>query len=99
MPRKNVHATVLGGRGGKVRSAKKARAVRANGRLGGRQPKFQVGDAARANDQAPSDYRDRRGLVTELGPGTSEYRVEFEDGRQPTTGYLVSAWLDRVADG
>ena len=26
--------------------------------------------------------------MTELGPGKSEYRVEFEDGRQPTTGYL-----------
>jgi hypothetical protein len=90
---------VLGGRGGEVRSAKTSRAVRASRRVGERRSKFQVGDATRANEQAPRDYRDRRGLVTELGPNTSEYRVEFDDGRQPTTGYLVSAWLDRVADG
>ena len=56
---------------------------------------FRVGDVALANDSAPSDFRGRRGIVTEIGPGDVEYRVEFEDGRQPTTGYLSSAFLDR----
>lgn len=59
----------------------------------GRKPKFQLGDRVRANDQAPGDYRERRGLITELGPGMSEYRVEFDDGQQPTTGYLMASWL------
>jgi len=79
---------------GRIKSSAK-RAARINAQLGGRKPKFQVGDRARANDQAPKDYAGREGIVTELGPGKSEYRVEFEDGRTPTTGYLMSWWLDR----
>lgn len=62
----------------------------------GRRPKFVVGDAARANSKSPADYLGRSGLVTEIGTGKSEYRAEFEDGRQPTTGHLMSWWLDRV---
>ena len=58
--------------------------------------KFELGDRVRANDKAPGDYRERVGHVSELGPGQSEYRVEFDDGEQPTTGYLQSAWLERV---
>jgi hypothetical protein len=58
---------------------------------------FSVGDQVLVNDHAPGDYRGRAGIVTELGPGTSEFRIEFEDGRQPTTGYLRSGWLDRVS--
>jgi hypothetical protein len=61
-----------------------------------RPAQFTVGDPVAVNDQAPQDYRRRVGVVTEVGPGTSECRVEFEDGRQPTTGYLASAWLARV---
>jgi hypothetical protein len=56
--------------------------------------KFAVGDAALANQKAPTDYRGRTGIITEMGPGKSEYRVEFEDGERPTTGYLISQWLD-----
>jgi hypothetical protein len=62
-----------------------------------RNSKFAVGQYARANADAPDDYRGRTGLITESGPGESEYRVEFEDGLQPTTGYLRSWWLDPVA--
>jgi hypothetical protein len=68
-----------------ARTARPARARRA---------RFGLGDAVRASDDAPRDYAGRRGLVTELGPGTSEYRVEFEDGRRPTTGYLLARCLE-----
>ena len=61
---------------------------------GGGQPTFRIGDGARANDRAPRDYVGRIGMITEFGPGESEFRVEFEDGRQPTTGYLRSGWLE-----
>ena len=53
-----------------------------------------IGSRVRANDQASPDYKGREGFVTELGPGKSEYRVEFDDGRKPTTGYLMAGWLD-----
>ena len=56
--------------------------------------KFAIGDRVRANAQAPRDYRRRDGTVTEIGPGESEFRVEFEDGRRPTTGYLVASVLE-----
>jgi len=58
-------------------------------------PEFSVGDPVLVNDHAPGDYRRRTGIITEVGPGT-EFRIEFEDGRQPTTGYLISEWLNRV---
>jgi hypothetical protein len=57
--------------------------------------KFQVGDRVHVNSKAPADYVDRVGTVTELGPGESEYRVEFEDGQMPTTAYLAGTCLDR----
>jgi hypothetical protein len=59
----------------------------------GRTRKFELGDRVRVNDAGPEDYRDRIGSVTEIGPGESEYRVEFEDDRRPTTGYLFSSCL------
>ena len=55
--------------------------------------KFEAGDRVVMNGKAPTDYRGREGFVTELGPGRSEYRVEFDDGRRPTTGYMLSSWL------
>ena len=54
------------------------------------------GDRVRANDRAPHEYRGRDGTITEIGPGEPEFRVEFDDGRQPTTGYLMSSWLDKA---
>jgi hypothetical protein len=57
--------------------------------------KFQVGDRVHINSKAPGDYVNRIGTVTELGPGESEYRVEFEDGQMPTTAYLAGTCLDR----
>ena len=57
--------------------------------------KLQVGDRVRVNSKAPADYTNRVGTVTELGPGESEYRVEFEDGQMPTTAYLATKFLDR----
>jgi hypothetical protein len=46
-----------------------------------------------ANGRAPGNYRGRRGLITEIGD-VGECRVEFDDGLQPTTGYLKAVWLD-----
>jgi len=54
---------------------------------------FEVGDRIRVVDSGPADYRGRIGTVTEVGPGESEYRVEFEDDRRPTTGYLDASYL------
>ena len=56
-------------------------------------PRLQVGDLVMANGRAPGNYRGRRGLITEIGDAT-ECRVEFDDGLQPTTGYLKAVWLD-----
>jgi hypothetical protein len=96
MAKKNPHAVALGRKGGRARTPAKLAAARHAAQFAGRKPKFQVGDRARANDQAPVDYRRREGFVTETGPGKSEYRVEFDDSVQPTTGYLMSWWLERV---
>jgi hypothetical protein len=93
--RPNPHAVALGREGGKSRSPAKLAAIKTNAQKAGRKPKFGIGDNARVNDNGPSDYRHRLGFVTELGPGKNEYRVEFEDGKTPTTGYLMSWWLDR----
>jgi hypothetical protein len=57
-------------------------------------PAFRIGDTARANLFAPADFQGRRGFITEVGPGASEYRVEFEDNLTPTTGYLMAWWLE-----
>jgi hypothetical protein len=56
---------------------------------------FAVGDAVRASSNAPREFKGRIGVVTEIGPGDGEYRVEFEDGERPTTGYFPIAWLTR----
>jgi hypothetical protein len=55
--------------------------------------KFVIGDRVCANGKAPTEYRERVGFVTEIGPGDNEYRVEFDDGTAPTTGYLLMSWL------
>ena len=54
-----------------------------------------VGDVVQVSAAAPIAYKGRTGIVTEIGPGDDEYRVEFEDGERPTTGYLVATWLTR----
>ena len=74
-----------------------ATAPRANGSAGGRPAELSVGDQVLVNDHASGDYRRRVGIITEVGPGTSEFRIEFEDGRRPTTGYLIAGWLDRMS--
>ena len=53
--------------------------------------KLAVGDRCIANEKAPSDYRLRRGTITELGAGGSMYGVRFDgaDGVE----YLYSWWL------
>ena len=71
----------------------KTTALRENG-AAGRKLSFALGDRVRANGQAPSDYRHRVGFITEIGRSDAEYRVEFDDGLQPTTGYLVARWLE-----
>jgi len=57
-------------------------------------PHFKIGDQVMANGKAPGGYRDRRGHITEMSADGAECRVEFEDGLQPTTGYLLARWLD-----
>ena len=56
-------------------------------------PRFGEGDLVIANNQAPTEYRGRRGVITEVTVGGTEFRVEFEDGVRPTTGYMKSEWL------
>ena len=56
---------------------------------------YAVGDVVRVSPVAPVEYKGRTGIVTEIGPGDGEYRIEFEDGDRPTTGYLIAAWLIR----
>ena len=58
-------------------------------------PSYTVGDMVLVSSVAPPDYRGRTGIVTEVGPGDGEYRIEFEDGDRPTTAYLSAAWLIR----
>jgi hypothetical protein len=58
-------------------------------------PSFAVGDIVRVSPAAPLEYKGRTAIVTEIGPGDGEYRIEFEDGNRPTTGYLKAAWLIR----
>jgi hypothetical protein len=55
-----------------------------------------LGDHVVVNDRAPRNFRGRDGFITEVDPGKPEYRVEFDDGRQPTTGYLMAPWLEPV---
>ena len=93
---KNPHAVALGRKGGRARTPAKLAAARHAAQFAGRKPKFQIGDRARANDHAPANYRRREGLITETGAKKSEYRVEFDDAFQPTTGHLMSWWLERV---
>ena len=55
--------------------------------------KFSLGDRVRVNQNAPAEYRARIGIITEIGPEETEYRIELEDGHLPTTGYLASTCL------
>lgn len=95
MARKNPHAVELGRRGGRVRSAAKARAARSNAQRAGRKPKFQIGDRVMANEKAPMDYRGRLGTITQIGPGKSEYGVTFE--HKP--GFMMSWWIEPLNRG
>lgn len=56
-------------------------------------PRLNEGDLVVANPQAPADYRGRRGVISEVTVGGTEFRVEFDDGVRPTTGYLRAEWL------
>jgi hypothetical protein len=98
MTRKNPHAVALGRRGGSVVTPKKIAAIRQNGLKGGRKPKFRIGDRVRGNEHAPNEYRDRVGVIVEVGPGKSEYGVAYADKPpdQPH-GYLMSWWLDAAS--
>jgi len=54
-----------------------------------------IGDIVETSADAPAEYRHRVGFITEAGPGNDEYRVEFEDGKTPTTGYLNAKSLKK----
>ena len=56
---------------------------------------FAVGDVVRVSQAAPPAYKGRAGIITEIGPGDGEYRIEFEDGERPTTGYLPAVLIAR----
>lgn len=56
--------------------------------------RFAIGDDVKTRSAAPSGYRNRHGVITEIGAGGTEYRVEFEDGLRPTTAYLLATWLE-----
>ena len=70
-------------------ATKKNAPAKSRGSAESRSRKFQLGERVCANADAAGEYRARCGFVTELGPGRSEYRVEFDDGQRPTTGYLL----------
>jgi hypothetical protein len=89
------YLAAIGRKGGRVSSPAKAKASRRNARKGGRPMKFKVGDQVNVNDKAPSDYAGRTGTIGGVGPGRSEYRVEFTDGGH-AYGYLMSWWLDQA---
>lgn len=92
MAKKNPAAVALG----RIKSPAKTRAARMVGKkFGGRKPKFVIGDRARANDQAPGDYRGRVGTIDEIGPGKSEFGLAYSDGETPDHAHLMSWWLDR----
>jgi hypothetical protein len=64
-----------------------------------RTTQLDVGATVRVSAAGPAEYKGRTGIITEVGPGDAEYRIEFEDGALPTTGYLTGAWLTRQARG
>jgi hypothetical protein len=70
------------------------RPSRSSEHAGPAQPRLQVGDVVMANGKAPTNYRARLGVITEISNDGAECRVEFEDGIQPTTGHLKAMWLD-----
>jgi hypothetical protein len=92
VPKKNRAASARDA----IVTSTKRRVGPTNGKHDDSRAKFKIGDVARVNDRAPGDYAERLGIVTEVGPGGSEYRVEFEDSRRPTTRYLKSWWLDKA---
>jgi hypothetical protein len=55
--------------------------------------RFKEGAEIVANEQAPPEYRGRHGIISEVTVGGTEFRVEFDDGLRPTTGYLKSEWV------
>ncbi len=59
------------------------------------QQRFHIGDQVIVKEKALLEHRARRGLITEISSDGMECRVEFEDGRQPTTAYVLSKWLER----
>jgi hypothetical protein len=73
---------------------RRVKAAQAVGRAAGRKPKFGIDVRVVANEHAPSRYRGRIGTVKEIGPGKSEYRVNYGDGLTPQSGRLMSWWLD-----
>lgn len=77
--RKDPHAVALGRRGGKAKSAVKAAAVRVNGKLGGRRPKFEPGDRIIGRETAPTAIRQRAGHILARTTGRNDYRVAFNE--------------------
>jgi hypothetical protein len=64
--------------------------VRRQARAASEEPKFAIGVRVVANDHAPTSYRGRVGSVSGIGPGKSEYRINYGDDRTPEHAQLMS---------
>ena len=95
-PLPSVAAAALGRKGGSAKSARKAKASRANGRLhGGRPAKFAPGDLVVAKKSAPVATKDRSGVIVRRGGERASFVVRFE-GEKKTT--QLRSWHIRKAD-
>jgi hypothetical protein len=89
----NTSGGALGLGAPKVLSSEELAVVRRSARAASQQPKFAIGVRVIANDEAPRHYRGRVGTVAGIGPGKSEYRVNYGDDRTPEHAQLMSWWL------
>jgi hypothetical protein len=80
---------------GRMSTPAKRRAVRQNGKLGGRKRKFQIGDRVCGRDKGdtPASFRGELGTIAAFGT-KSQFGVRF-DTAPHEINYLMSWWLDR----
>jgi hypothetical protein len=67
--------------------------VRRQARAASDEPKFAIGVRVVANDHAPMSYRGRVGSVSGIGPGKSEYRINYGNDHSPEHAQVMSWWL------
>ncbi len=59
----------------------------------GRKPKFIIGDRIIGREEGRASFRGRTGKVIEANPARSEYKVQFDDGRDE---WVNSPWIERT---